>query len=146
MDSEEHNLETFGQRISFLRTRSSLTQEHVARSLGISRASLSHYENDRRAPDLSLIRVFADYYNVRTDYLLGQIDEPESFADNRKTIRVPDTTLEMTPSRELFLHWAEHSFGQNFWEDFVRMPDSYKYKFFLRCWQAWLDEKGNSLM
>ncbi|WP_223254231.1 helix-turn-helix domain-containing protein [Halobacillus halophilus] len=61
-----------GNLITKLRKKRNLTQEGLAERVGISRASLSHYEKDRREPDYETLRKLADFFEVSTDYLLGR--------------------------------------------------------------------------
>jgi transcriptional regulator with XRE-family HTH domain len=63
----------YGQRISLLREEKQLTQEELAERIGISRAALSHYENNRREPDFETLKDIADFFYVNVDYLLGGI-------------------------------------------------------------------------
>ena len=64
-----------GKRISALRENRKLTQEELASQLQISRASLSHYEKNRRKPDFDTLRKIADFFQVSVDYLLGRDDD-----------------------------------------------------------------------
>ncbi|MGG1249937.1 helix-turn-helix transcriptional regulator [Brevibacillus agri] len=68
----------YGERISELRTRLKLTQDELAKRLGITRAALSHYEKDRREPDYATLQKIADFFEVQVDYLLGRTDDPSS--------------------------------------------------------------------
>lgn len=61
-----------GIRLKELRAATNKTQADVASYLGISRASYSHFENDRNEPDNITLSKLADYFNVTTDYLLGR--------------------------------------------------------------------------
>lgn len=61
-----------GNRIAELRERRKLTQEQLSASLGISRASLSHYEQNRRHPDYETLIRIANYFKVSMDYLMGR--------------------------------------------------------------------------
>jgi transcriptional regulator with XRE-family HTH domain len=65
----------YGERIALLREKQGMTQEDLASALGISRASLSHYETNRREPDHETINKIASYFRVTTDYLLGRTDD-----------------------------------------------------------------------
>lgn len=47
-----------------------LNQQKVAMDLNITREALSHYENGRREPPLSLLVQMSHYYNVSIDYLV----------------------------------------------------------------------------
>lgn len=70
-----------GERISALRKTLKLTQGDLASELNIRRASLSHYENNRRVPDYETLRKFADFFNVTVDFLVGRDDQPNPAAD-----------------------------------------------------------------
>lgn len=61
----------YGDRIAYLRDKSGLTQEELATKIGISRAALSHYEKNRREPDYDILSKMASFFQVSTDYLLG---------------------------------------------------------------------------
>ncbi|MEK3821416.1 helix-turn-helix transcriptional regulator [Cytobacillus sp. FSL W8-0315] len=64
-----------GPRLKELRGKRS--QEEIAEKIGISRARLSHYENERSQPDHELLTKLADFYEVGIDYLLGRTDKKE---------------------------------------------------------------------
>lgn len=70
-------MKRYGNRIAELRKKLSLTQDELAERLGITRASLSHYETGRREPDYDTLLKFADYFRVSLDYLAGRISEPD---------------------------------------------------------------------
>ncbi|MCS7463906.1 helix-turn-helix domain-containing protein [Paenibacillus doosanensis] len=71
----------YGERIASLREKHSLTQEGLSSKLGITRASLSHYENNRREPDYETIVSIANLFNVSIDYLIGRTDDPHIVLD-----------------------------------------------------------------
>lgn len=60
-----------GNRIFALREERGLTQKDLSGEIGISRAALSHYENNRRKPDYETLHKIADYFGVQVDYLMG---------------------------------------------------------------------------
>ncbi|MCR8631364.1 MULTISPECIES: helix-turn-helix domain-containing protein [Paenibacillus] len=68
----------FGNRIVELRNEKKLTQEELARKLEITRASLSHYENNRREPDHETTQKLANFFNVSVDYLLSRTKDPKA--------------------------------------------------------------------
>jgi len=70
-----------GSRLAFLRDQRGLTQEELAASLGISRASLSHYEKSRREPDAETLTKIADLFEVSIDYLVGRTSNAETTLD-----------------------------------------------------------------
>jgi transcriptional regulator with XRE-family HTH domain len=71
----------YGDRIALLREKHALTQEELAHKLGISRASLSHYETARREPDYETTNKIASFFHVSVDYLLGRSNNPEAILD-----------------------------------------------------------------
>ncbi|MGP3640400.1 helix-turn-helix domain-containing protein [Lentilactobacillus hilgardii] len=60
-----------GERLKALRSELNKTQEEIAKSIGLSRAQYSHFENNRNEPDSSTLVKLANFYQVSTDYLLG---------------------------------------------------------------------------
>ncbi|CAG7632755.1 helix-turn-helix domain-containing protein [Paenibacillus allorhizosphaerae] len=71
----------YGERIASLREKLSMTQEDLSNKLGISRASLSHYENNRRAPDYETIVKIANLFHVSIDYIIGRTEDPQMVLD-----------------------------------------------------------------
>jgi transcriptional regulator with XRE-family HTH domain len=72
----------YGNRIAQLRDEKRLTQEELAQKIGINRAALSHYENNRREPDYETLQRISNFFHVTTDYLMGgtqdsAISDPE---------------------------------------------------------------------
>ena len=59
---------TIGQQLKTLRKSQKMTQQFVADRVGITRATLSNYEIDRRTPDLKTLRKLAECYGVSLDY------------------------------------------------------------------------------
>ncbi len=55
-----------------LRIANGLSQVHLAQKLGVSKQSVSNWENDNIQPSIDMLVKIADYFNVRTDYLLGR--------------------------------------------------------------------------
>ncbi|MFD0870993.1 HTH-type transcriptional regulator immR [Chlamydia abortus] len=72
----------YGSRIYALRTSRGLTQEQLAQHLKISRASLAHYEQNRREPDSSMLSRIANYFDVSVDYIIGRTNNPQTVLDN----------------------------------------------------------------
>ncbi len=47
----------------------------LAAELGISHSAISLYESCKREPGVSVCKLFADYFGVSCDYLIGMTDE-----------------------------------------------------------------------
>ena len=65
-----------GYRLKVLRNNKGLTQEQLAKVFNMSRSTYAQYEVDRRNPDYETLNLFADFFNVTTDFLLGRTDDP----------------------------------------------------------------------
>ena len=53
-----------------IRIKKGYTQLKVAMDLNISREALSYYENGKRSPDLQMLVLMSDYFDVSIDYLI----------------------------------------------------------------------------
>ncbi|MBN1892768.1 MAG: helix-turn-helix domain-containing protein [Clostridiales bacterium] len=61
---------TIGSFISVLRKANGLTQKQLAEKLCVSDAAVSRWERDECAPDISLIPVIAELFNVTSDEII----------------------------------------------------------------------------
>ena len=53
-----------------IRKKRKLNQLKVAMDLSISREALSYYENGKRSPDIQMLLILSDYFDVSIDYLI----------------------------------------------------------------------------
>ena len=69
---------TIGQFISVLRKANGMTQKELAEKLYVSDKTVSRWECDESTPDLALIPVLAEIFQITTDELLrGERKNPE---------------------------------------------------------------------
>lgn len=59
-----------GNKLHRARTNANLTQEQVAEALGVSRQTISNWENEKTYPDIRSVVTLSDLYNVSLDHLL----------------------------------------------------------------------------
>ena len=76
-----------GERIHSLRTARNLSQVQLAHRLGVTKQSVSNWENDNILPSIDMLKKIATFFHCSTDYLL----ELES---GRVFIETTDLTLE----------------------------------------------------
>ena len=63
-------MSSFGERFKCIRVSKELTQEELADDFNklygyaLTKATISHYETNRRIPEMNTIRKFADYFSV----------------------------------------------------------------------------------
>lgn len=60
----------FGAQIKKLRTSRKLTQEQIAQKLNVSRQTISSWENNRNLPDLEMVVLIAQIFNISLDNLI----------------------------------------------------------------------------
>lgn len=60
-----------GERLRELRLRRKISQEEVARHIGITRSAYSHYEINNRQPVYETLIKLAAYFYVSLDYIIG---------------------------------------------------------------------------
>lgn len=69
----------FSQRLKLLREEKSVTQNDIAKIIGVGRATIAGYETKGKQPDYEKLLKLSDYFNVTTDYLLGKTDIKNSY-------------------------------------------------------------------
>lgn len=93
------------KRLKELRTQRNLTQKDVADVLQISRPAYTNYETGKRNLDNEALLKLSEFYNVSTDYLLGN-DEP---IQKEKSPSELDELLNDPLNKELLLKLAKLS-------------------------------------
>lgn len=63
--------QNIGSILKELRTKHNLTQEQLAEFIGVSSQAVSKWENNISYPDVSLLPILANFFQVTTDELLG---------------------------------------------------------------------------
>ena len=64
-------------RLKQLRKERKISQLKLALDLNMNQNSISRYENGQREADYATLILFADYFDVSIDYLLGRTNNPE---------------------------------------------------------------------
>lgn len=63
---------TFADMLVYLRKRDGLSQVQLAEKTGLRRSTIGMYETGKREPDFETLEIFADFFNVNMDTLLGK--------------------------------------------------------------------------
>ena len=72
---------TFSEKLKALRKEQKITQEQLAKILGVERSSVGKYETGT-LPSMEILTRIATYFDVSTDYLLGRDEikkEPDGY-------------------------------------------------------------------
>ncbi len=59
------------QRIQLLRQARNMSQVELAKRLGVTKQSVSNWENDNIQPSIEMLVKLAAIFSVSTDYMLG---------------------------------------------------------------------------
>ena len=62
------------KNLKTLRENKGLSQLQLALRLGLNQNTISRYENCQREADYQTLIMFADYFDVSIDYLIGRKD------------------------------------------------------------------------
>ncbi len=93
-------METFADRLKACRERRQLTQDQVAKAVGITRTMVSQWEHGRREPQVDSLVTLADLYGVTVDFLLkggaGEIGTSGSLDRNAHVDRYLELAEQLT--------------------------------------------------
>jgi transcriptional regulator with XRE-family HTH domain len=89
---------TFGDRLRSLRIEKELNQEELGKIFNMTKSRISQYETSKHEADDETKKMFADYFKVSLDYLMGRtnIREPESLSldeELQQLLNDPDTMV-----------------------------------------------------
>ncbi|MEE4198220.1 MAG: helix-turn-helix domain-containing protein [Bacteroidales bacterium] len=65
-------MEPIGQNIRYLRKSKGLTQDELAKKIGVNRAMIGSYEENRAIPKLPVLKDLARYFNLTLDEIINQ--------------------------------------------------------------------------
>lgn len=64
-------MKIFAQRLKSLRKEIGLSQEALAKKLNLDKSTVAKYETEKISPSIEMLIIFAKFFKVSTDYLLG---------------------------------------------------------------------------
>ena len=76
--------QVFSTRIKELREQAGLSMDQLADQLQITKSRVNMWENYGTVPRMNILIELAKYFNVTTDYLLGNDDTSNLSQDNAK--------------------------------------------------------------
>lgn len=65
---------SLGERIKNCRKELNYTQDKLANQVGVTKKTISFYENNQRIPPIDMLLKLSDFFSVSTDYLLEKTD------------------------------------------------------------------------
>ena len=76
-------MSTFSERLVLLRNEKKITQEKFAEIIGVSKSTISMYENGNRTPSFEIEEKIADYFNVDLEFLRGRSNIRNRYQHNK---------------------------------------------------------------
>lgn len=67
-------MKEFAERLKELRIEKGLSQRRLAELTGFSHTAIRRWENEVQLPNIEILVIFAKFFDVTTDYLLGLSD------------------------------------------------------------------------
>lgn len=67
-------MKEFAERLKDLRLEKGLSQRQLGKLVNISHVAIARWENESRIPNAETVVMFAKFFSVTTDYLLGLTD------------------------------------------------------------------------
>ncbi|MBQ8617560.1 MAG: helix-turn-helix transcriptional regulator [Clostridia bacterium] len=137
----------FPERLKFARDKLGVSQEEFARRLGISRASLTLYENGKRVPDIAVLEKIYRETGVSLYFLLGISDvESDSYISINEATGLSQKSIETLCESESIQIFANTIFEQPDKAEKMSIAFS-QYRLFLNmCKEQGLNDSDSGLM
>ena len=74
----------FSTRVKELREKAGLSMDQLAKQLGITKSRVNMWENNGTVPRMNVLVELAKFFNVTTDYLLGNDDTSNLSLNNTR--------------------------------------------------------------
>ena len=78
----------FGDRLRTLIEEWDISQKQLATEMNIAPSTLGSYVQNAREPDFDTLKMFAEYFHVSADYLLGLHTENTSTHNENEMLRI----------------------------------------------------------
>ncbi len=77
---------SLGEKIRFLRSKDSITQEELAEKLNVLRSAIAKWETDKGTPDIANLKMISQMFEISIDDLLNdEYEFSDSITDEEKT-------------------------------------------------------------
>lgn len=83
-------MDTIGDRIINLRDMKDMTQVRLSKMIGVTKSTMSKYENNLTIPNADILGKIADALNTTADYLIGRTNNYSPLNKNEKWVRLDE--------------------------------------------------------
>jgi len=97
-------MNTIGERIIYLRDLYDIKQKDVASAIGVTKATMSKYENNINIPNADILCKIAEILKTSTDYLVGRttsISPYSNMQEEYSTEKLFDILLKLTEENKI---------------------------------------------
>lgn len=91
---------TFGDRVALAREAQGMTQEQLARRLGLRAATITNWEHDRAEPRANKLQMLAGVLSVSMIWLMTGVGHGPSLRDEDPELNVAEILLELREIRQ----------------------------------------------
>ena len=109
-------METFGNRLRIARMKKELTLEELAEILKTTKATLSRYENNKRTPDVYVVRQLSKVLEVDLNYLINGEEEIETIAAHKEGEEFTEDELKDIEEFKNFVRSKRNKEWLNVWK------------------------------
>lgn len=81
-----NTLNTFGDRLKYVRKMKDLTQKELANAVQLDQSAISHFERNKKKPDMDTLKKIADVLNISVDFLLLRTTDPVVYSKNQNDL------------------------------------------------------------
>lgn len=113
---------TFGDRVRNYRKAQGLTQEALAKAIGVSKTTITGYELGYREPDVEKIKLLSDALGVTGDDLLNT-----GFSKVKKAPSVSDEAMRMARDYDKLDNWGRQAVRDLTDTELARMEDEARF-------------------
>ena len=76
------------KKLKELRFKKGLTQADLSNILGVAQQTIGSWETNKSSPNLEMLKIIADFFNVSTDYILGRENSKQDDSLSREQIKL----------------------------------------------------------
>lgn len=113
---------TFGDRVRTYRKAKGLTQEALAKAIGVSKTTITGYELGYREPDVEKIKLLSDALGVTGDDLLNT-----GFSKTKKAPSISDEAMRMARDYDKLDNWGRQAVRDLTDTELARMEDEARF-------------------
>ena len=100
-----------GERLTQLRKQLNLSQDDLAKKIGVSRTIIGNYERNTNTPSIEVLVKIAKTFNVTVDYLIG---EGELSSYDKEVMKRIEDIDKLDPETKEHLFFLVDNIIQNF--------------------------------